>query len=295
MDTNTDARGPVDRLVIVGAGVMGTGIAAMVLGQGLPVVLVDQDATVLGTAADRVHRQIRHGNLLGAFSEPTDPTGPGDLVLTQDLEAVSGASAVIEAIVEEAAAKTKLLTELSDRVPPGTPLITNTSGIPVDELADSTARPEDVIGTHFMNPAYLIGMVETVRGPRTSELTLERVSELLGRLGRRVIVVQDSPGFVTSRLLHPLINDAARLVAAGTAPVEAVDQLMQGCLGHPTGPLRTADLIGIDNLVDALGVLAARTGNAHYRPCELLVEMARAGRLGRKSGSGFYEYGEVAL
>ncbi len=291
MDTGADRNGRADRPVIVGAGVMGTGIAAMMLGQGLPVVLLEQDPSVRASAAERVRRQIRHGNLLGAFG---GNARPGELLVTDDVETVATASVVIEAIVEEAGAKTKLLARLSDLVPAGTPLITNTSGIPVGELAEAAARPEEVIGTHFMNPAYLIRTVETVPGPRTSPQTRQQVSELLGRLGRRVVVVQDAPGFVTSRLLHPLINDAARLVAAGTAPAEDVDRLMQGCLGHPTGPLRTADLIGIDNLVDALAVLAARTGNPHYRPCELLLEMARAGRLGRKSGRGFYEYEEVA-
>jgi methoxymalonate biosynthesis protein len=154
-------------------------------------------------------------------------------------------------------------------------------------------RPEELLGTHFMNPTYLITMVEVVRGRRTNEATLAAVSSLLTALGRQAVVVRDSPGFVTSRLLHPMINDAARVVSEGTATVEAVDTLMRGCLGHPTGPLRTADLIGLDNLVDSLTVLHERTGDEGCRPCDLLLEKVRDGDLGRKTGRGFYDYGKA--
>jgi methoxymalonate biosynthesis protein len=141
-----------------------------------------------------------------------------------------------------------------------------------------------------MNPPYLIKMVEVIRGPRTSDGTIAAVKDLLASLGRQPIVVQDAPGFVTSRLLHPMINRAAGIVGEGTASVEAVDTLMEGCLGHPTGPLRTADLIGLDNLVDSLNQLYERTGDGGCRPCEFLEGKVRAGDLGRKSGRGFYDY-----
>lgn len=288
----TNSKPDVDQLTILGAGVMGTGIAAMVLGFGVPVVLVDLDEATLTSARARVDRQVRHAQLVGAF--PPDRV-PGELVTSLDLASVSTSTAVIEAIVEDQKLKAALLAEVSGLVPAGTPLISNTSGIPIDDLAAAVSRPEELIGTHFMNPAYLIPMVETIVGPRTAPGIVSAVTGLLTRLGRRVVTVRDSPGFVTSRLLHPQINDAARLVAAGTASVSDVDTLLEGCLGHPTGPLRTADLIGIDNLVDALRVLAERTGNSHYEPCALLLEKVRAGELGRKSGRGFYEYGEVAL
>src|SRR5262249_14981073 len=153
----------------------------------------------------------------------------------------------------------------------------------------SLTRPEELVGVHFMNPPYLIETVEVIRGARTSKATMERVSSLLAALGRRAIIVGDAPGFVTSRILHPMINDAVRIVQAGTATVEAVDALMQGCLGHPTGPLRTADLIGLDNLIDSLRVLHERTGDDGCLPCELLLAKVQQGHLGRKSGRGFYE------
>ncbi|TDV47972.1 3-hydroxyacyl-CoA dehydrogenase family protein [Actinophytocola oryzae] len=277
-------------LVLVGAGTMGVNIAALALGHGLPVTLVDLDTAILDRAATGIRTALRHGQLMGAL--PAD-TPVATARTTTDLTSVAGAEVVIEAVTENAECKAKLLAEVAGLVSPGTPLVSNTSGIPIDELAGAVPRPEDVIGTHFMNPTYLIGTTEVVRGPRTSEPTLRAVTVLLARMGRRSVVVNDSPGFVTSRLLHPMINDAARLVQAGTATVEQVDELMRGCLGHPTGPLRTADLIGLDNLADALRVLADRTGETRYAPCELLLAKVADGHHGRKSGRGFYDYGKV--
>jgi methoxymalonate biosynthesis protein len=278
-------------IAVVGAGVMGTGISTLAVGHGLPVVLVDVEDTVLERARSTITAGLRHAQLMGAL-----PVGhsPGELRTTRSLDAVAGSGAVIEAVTELPERKEEVLTQVSRLVSPRTPLISNTSGIPIDELAKCVARPGDLIGTHFMNPAYLISMVEVVRGPRTADETVQAVLSLLAGLGRRAVVVRDAPGFVTSRLLHPMINDAARVVSEGTATVEDVDTLMQGCLGHPTGPLRTADLIGIDNLVDSLTALHVRTGDERCRPSDLLLEKVRLGELGRKSGRGFYEYGEAA-
>lgn len=277
------------QVAILGGGVMGSGIAALVLGHGIPVRLVDVDEETLDDARARIGQQLRHAQLMGAL--PAD-RAPGRLVTTVHLADVADASAVIEAVTESPETKAKVLAEASAVVRPGTPLITNTSGIPIRELAASTERPEDVLGTHFMNPPYLIRMVEVSRGPRTGEATVEALVDLLTALERRAVLVKDAPGFVTSRLLHPMINTAARIVGEGTATVEAVDELMEGCLGHPTGPLRTADLIGIDNLVDSLAVLYERTGDEACRPCDLLLAKVRANELGRKSGRGFYVYGK---
>ncbi|GAB3716966.1 3-hydroxybutyryl-CoA dehydrogenase [Amycolatopsis oliviviridis] len=277
-------------IAIVGAGVMGTGISTLVVGHGVPVVLVDVDEGVLDRAAAASANGLRHARLTGAL--PPGRT-PAKLRTTLSLDDVADATAVIEAVTELPEKKAEVLTAVSALVRPGTPVISNTSGIPIDEMAAWVKSPEDLIGTHFMNPAYLISMVEVIRGPRTADKTVESVLSLLTGLGRKPVVVRDAPGFVTSRLLHPMINDAAQVVSAGTATVEDVDTLMQGCLGHPTGPLRTADLIGIDNLVDALEALYARTGDERCRPGELLLEKVRKGELGRKSGRGFYVYSEA--
>ncbi|MBC3839810.1 3-hydroxyacyl-CoA dehydrogenase family protein [Streptacidiphilus sp. 4-A2] len=274
-------------LTVLGAGVMGVGITALALGHGLPVHLVDTDRQRLDRARDRISDELRLAQLLGALPPGTVP---GQLSTGTDAAAAAGATAVIEAITESADLKAGLLAEVSALVRPGTPLITNTSSIPVEELAGAVDRPAELIGTHFMNPPYLIRTVEVIRGPRTGGRTMSAVLSLLAALRREAVVVRDAPGFVTSRILHPMINDAARVVQQGTATAEAVDALMQGCLGHPTGPLRTADLIGLDNLVDSLRVLHERTGDEGCRPCDLLLTLVREGRCGRKTGSGFYNY-----
>jgi len=269
---------------------MGTGIAVVAIGHGIPVVLVDVSEDRLADARHRVDLQLRHARLMGTVPAK----GPAaDLTTTTDPAAVAGATAVVEAVVEDAEIKAKVLGETSQLLRAGTPLISNTSGIPIGELGRLTVRPDELVGVHFMNPAYLITMVEVIRGDLTSDETMTAVTGLLTRMGRRGIVVRDAPGFVTSRLLHPMINEAARVVAAGVTSADSVDDLMRGCLGHPTGPLRTADLIGLDNLVDALRTLWERTGDANFQPCELLLEKVAMGHLGRKSGKGFYDYEKV--
>ncbi|CQR65729.1 3-hydroxyacyl-CoA dehydrogenase family protein [Streptomyces leeuwenhoekii] len=275
-------------LAVFGAGVMGIGIAALAIGRGVPVTLVDVDQARLGTARRRVRDELRLAHLTGALPR----TGPaGELRLAESAAAVADATSVIEAITEAAELKAKVHREIASVVAPGTLRVTNTSSIPVDELAGQVPCPEDLVGVHFMNPPYLIGTLEVVRGPRTGERAMTAVQALLSTLGRKGIVVGDGPGFVTSRVLHRMINDAANVVEEGRATVEDVDALMEGCLGHPTGPLRTADLIGIDNLVDSLTVLHERTGDDSYRPSELLLRKVAEGDHGRKTGRGFYDYG----
>jgi methoxymalonate biosynthesis protein len=278
-------------LAVVGAGVMGTNIAVLAIGHGVPVVLVDVSEPVLAQAKETVALKLRHAQLMGTL--PADRT-PAELVTSVSLTDATDATTVIEAVTEIPETKAKVLGEVSQLVRPGTLLISNTSCIPIDEMASSAARADELVGVHFMNPAYLITMVEVSRGPRTSEATMTAVTELLETLGRKGLVVTDAPGFVINRVLHPLINRAARLVQDGVAPVEVVDGLLEGCLGHATGPLRTADLIGLDNLVDSLNVLYARTGDTDCRPCEFLLDLIRAGKFGRKTGEGFYDYGKVA-
>ncbi|MFJ8689541.1 3-hydroxyacyl-CoA dehydrogenase family protein [Micromonospora wenchangensis] len=288
-DTTPDT---TPRLAVLGAGVMGTGIAALAVGHGIAVSIVDVDRHRLAEAPARVDRHVRTARLMGALPQDVRPAplDVGPSLTDVPPGRTSTLTAVIEAVTEDPYAKAKALADVSALVTPGTPVISNTSSIPIDELARSVARPEDLIGSHFMNPPYLIRTVEVIRGPRSGPHTLDAARRLLAALRREPVVVQDAPGFVTSRILHPMINTAVRIVAAGTASVESVDRLLQGCLGHPTGPLRTADLIGLDNLVDSLWVLHERTGDESCRPCELLLTKVRAGHLGRKSGQGFYHY-----
>ncbi|HET6705679.1 3-hydroxyacyl-CoA dehydrogenase family protein [Amycolatopsis sp.] len=278
-------------LAVLGAGVMGTNIAALATGHGIPVVLVDVNDDVLAAARLTVRQKLKHAQLMGVL-----PAGRprGELTTTTALPDAAGATTVIEAVTEVAETKAKVLTEISGLVRPGTLLISNTSCIPIGELAASVPRPAELVGVHFMNPAYLIEMVEVIRGAATSAETLDKVTAVLTALGRKSLVVHDAPGFVINRLLHPLINRAAMLVQEGVAGVEVVDGLLEGCLGHSTGPLRTADLIGIDNLVDSLVVLHERTGDPECAPCDLMLEKVRAGHHGRKTGRGFYDYRKAA-
>ncbi|MGW9210583.1 3-hydroxyacyl-CoA dehydrogenase family protein [Embleya sp. NPDC055664] len=280
--------GRAPRLAVFGAGVMGIGIATLAVARGVAVTLVDVDRARLDTAHARLRHELRLARMMGALSPGATI---GDLHLADAATAAADATWVIEAITELAGLKADVHKEIAAVVAPGTLRVTNTSSIPVDELADQVPSPEDLVGIHFMNPPYLIGTLEIVRGPRTGERAMSAVRDLLSTLDRKGIVVGDGPGFVTSRLLHRMINDAANLVEEGRASVEDVDALMEGCLGHPTGPLRTADLIGIDNLVDSLWVLHERTGDEGCRPSELLLRKVAEGEHGRKTGRGFYQYG----
>ncbi|MFD8965808.1 3-hydroxyacyl-CoA dehydrogenase family protein [Streptomyces sp. NPDC059568] len=283
--------GPVHRLAVIGAGVMGKGITTLAVGHGLPVVLVDLDENVLGKARTDIANQLRLARMMGKLPREG---ATGDLVVTTRLEDIAGATTVIEAVTELAPLKAKVLAEASALVAPGTLLVSNTSAVPIDEQADAVRRPEDLVGIHFMNPPYMIQTAELIRGPRSGEHAVAAAGALLRTLGQNGIVVGDGPGFVINRILQRMINEAARIVADGIASPASVDAAFQGCLGHTTGPLATADLIGLDNVVDSLRVLHERTGDAGYEPCALLLDKVAAGDFGRKTGRGFFEYGGSA-
>lgn len=277
------------RLAIVGAGVMGVGLATLAVGCGLPVAVVDVDPGALQRIPAEVAGQLRLARLMGAL--PREVTA-GELRTATSLDAVAGATAVIEAVTELPELKAKVLAEVSVAAPDAL-LVSNTSAIPIDELADSTPRPQQLVGIHFMNPPYLIRMVEVIRGPRTGNDAMATTHALLTALDREWVQVGDGPGFVINRILQRMINEAARVVEEGRATPDAVDALLKGCLGHRTGPLATADLIGLDNVVDSLRVLHERTGDAGYRPCDLLVAKVQAGEHGRKTGHGFFAHREA--
>lgn len=280
----------IGRIAVLGAGVMGTGIATLAVGRGVPVVLVDVDQATLDKATVSIRAQTRLGRLMGSFDAGV---ADGELTATTDVTAIAGASAVIESVTEKAGLKAQVLTAATAAVEPGTLVVSNTSAIPIDELAQHCARPEDLVGIHFMNPPYLIRTVELIRGPRSADAAIAAAEQLLAVLGQTAVHVGDGPGFVINRVLQRSINEAARIVQDGVATPEAVDAAFTGCLGHRTGPLATADLIGLDNVVDSLQVLLERTGDEGYRPCELLVAKVKSGEFGRKTGRGFFEYQEA--
>ncbi|MFG3055734.1 3-hydroxyacyl-CoA dehydrogenase family protein [Kitasatospora sp. NPDC048239] len=283
----TEAKSTGPRIAVLGAGVMGTGIATLAVGHGLPVTLVDVDPDVVAQAPGKVRAQLRLAQLTGRLAR--DRT-PGELTATTELAAIAEATVVIEAVTELADLKSEVLRAAAAVVAPGTLLVSNTSAVPIDEQAAALERPQDLVGIHFMNPPYMIRTVEVIRGPRSGDAAVAATLDLLAALDRDGVVVGDGPGFVINRILQRMINEAARIVEDGIATPEQVDALFTGCLGHTTGPLATGDLIGLDNVADSLRVLAERTGDAGYQPCDLLLKKVADGHWGRKNGQGFHSY-----
>lgn len=279
---------------VVGAGTMGLGIAQCLAEGGYDVVVVDPtvgSAAGMATAQARLRTGLRQARLL-------TPHGAGEpmarvierISWTDRVAGLDRAGYVIECVPERIPLKERIFGELDAVCPPPAVLASITSAIPIDRLAASTRRPDRVIGTHFMNPAPLKDSVEVVQAVRTSADTLQRTLDLLAAIGKTGIVVADGPGFVINRVLMLTVNEAAEVVGQGTADAVTIDRLFRDCLGHSTGPLRTADLIGLDTVVDTLLVLFECTGDPRFRPGRTLLELVRAGRCGRKTGSGFHQY-----
>ncbi|MGW7413541.1 3-hydroxyacyl-CoA dehydrogenase family protein [Streptomyces sp. NPDC054863] len=281
---------------IVGAGTMGVGVAQCFAEAGHPVVVVDNDPGALDSAPARLRAGIRTAALLRRRSgAPTQVGGPAPraeslVTWSADLADLAAALLVVECAREDEDIKEGILRELDRICGAETIFASNTSCIPVTRLGSFTGRPDRVIGTHFMNPAPLKDAVEVIRAPETSDLALERTEAFLARVGKHALVVRDAPGFVTNRVLMLTLNEAAAVLGEGTADAETVDRIFQDCFGHPMGPLRTADLIGLDTIADSLEVLRRHTGEDRFRPCPLLARLVAEGKVGRKSGSGFYQY-----
>jgi len=281
----------IGRLAVIGSGTMGNGIAHVAALAGLEVVLYDiaEEALARGTAniARNMDRQLRSGRL-----EADEKTAAlSRIQATDDLaRAVSDAELAVEAVPEDASLKYRLFAELDRLAPPGAILASNTSSVSITTMGARTARPDRVIGMHFMNPVPVMRLVEVVRGLRTSEETVRAVVELATRLGKTPVEVNDFPGFVSNRILIPMINEAIFALTEGVAEAEAIDAVMRMGMNHPMGPLALADLIGLDTCLGILEVLHRELGDDRYRPAPLLRKYVAAGWLGRKSGRGFYSH-----
>ncbi|MDE0473277.1 MAG: 3-hydroxybutyryl-CoA dehydrogenase [Gammaproteobacteria bacterium] len=279
------------RIAVIGSGTMGNGIAHVAALAGLEVVLYDvaEEALARGTAniARNMDRQLRSGRL-----EADEKTAAlSRIQATDDLaRAVSDAELAVEAVPEDASLKYRLFAELDRLAPPGAILASNTSSVSITTMGARTARPDRVIGMHFMNPVPVMRLVEVVRGLRTSEETVRAVVELATRLGKTPVEVNDFPGFVSNRILMPMINEAIFALTEGVAEAEAIDAVMRMGMNHPMGPLALADLIGLDTCLGILEVLHRELGDDRYRPAPLLRKYVAAGWLGRKSGRGFYSH-----
>ena len=279
-----------ERIVVVGAGQMGNGIAHVFAQAGFPVTMIDVSSEAIAkgraTIEKNLDRQLKKGTLDAAQRDAT----LGRLTTSDALGAASDATLVVEAATENVELKFRIFRELDGIAPADAILASNTSSISITEIAQRTKRPELVVGMHFMNPVPLMKLVEIIRGLATSDATTARVVALSRALGKTPVEVNDYPGFVSNRVLMPMINEAVYCVREGVGTPEAVDQVMTLGMNHPMGPLALADLIGLDTCVAILEVLQRGLGDPKYRPCPLLRKYVAAGWLGRKSGRGFYNY-----
>jgi 3-hydroxybutyryl-CoA dehydrogenase len=274
----------VGHVLVAGAGQMGSGIAQVVAASGRRVSLYDSSVDALGRA-----RETMHASLVKLAAK-----GGGDpdetLARITTVEELVPADLMVEAVVEDAAVKQEVFRRADEVFPDGAILASNTSSIPIATLAAATGRPEQVVGMHFFNPVPVMRLVEVIRADATSGETAATVVELARALGKEPVEARDVAGFVSNRILMPFINEAAYALQDGVAEAEAIDTVAKLGFSHPIGPLALADLIGLDTCVAIMEVLRDGLGDEKYAPCPLLVEHVRAGRLGRKSGEGFYRY-----
>jgi 3-hydroxybutyryl-CoA dehydrogenase len=276
---------------LIGAGVMGEGTAQALTHFGYNVILVDISEKILNTAKSNIKNNIRFQAL---FNKDKSNLSPDELLerirFTTDYDKLSNADFIIENVTEKWEIKKEVHLTLDKVIKANVIIAVNTSAIPITEIASITNRGEFIIGMHFMNPVHLKSTVEVIKGFSTSEETIERAKEFLGSIGKECVVVNDSPGFVSNRILMLMINEAIFLVQEKVATVEEIDKIFKTCFGHKMGPLETADLIGLDTVLFSTEVLYDNFNDSKYRPCPLLKKMVAAGFHGKKSGKGFYNY-----
>jgi 3-hydroxybutyryl-CoA dehydrogenase len=280
----------IARVGVIGAGQMGSGIAHVAALAGKEVVLADVSSPLAekGLAGIRKNlgRQVEKGKVTAEAAD----AALSRIATSGDVSAFAGCDLVVEAIVEDEGVKRELFARLDGLLQPGAILATNTSSISITRLAAATKRPGDVIGMHFMNPVPVMQLVEVIRGIATSDATAEAVVAAAKEMGKVPVECRDFPGFVSNRVLMPMINEAVFAVHEGVATPEAVDTIMKLGMNHPMGPLTLADFIGLDTCLAILKVLHRGLGDDKYRPCPLLVQMVDAGWNGKKAGRGFYRY-----
>jgi len=279
------------KVAVLGGGTMGNGIAQVFAQHGHGVTLRDLSREILDRSLGAIDKSLAKLAEKGKIQPADRDATLARIATVTELSAVSDAELVVEAIVENLGVKTETFRELDRITAPTAILASNTSSISITKLGAATKRPEKVIGMHFMNPVPLMALVEVIRGQATSDETTRTVMDLSRALGKTPVEVSDFPGFVSNRVLMPMINEAIFAVYEGVAKPEAIDQVMKLGMNHPMGPLTLADFIGLDVCLAILEVLHDGLGDPKYRPCPLLKRMVDAGWLGRKSGRGFYSYG----
>lgn len=280
----------IKRVMVIGAGQMGAGIAQVAAQAGFEVLLHDANGTALDEGIQRIEKLLTRAVQKTRITDEEKSSTLNNLKRAKKLEDARTCDLVIEAIVENMDVKTKLFRELDEITPAHTILATNTSSLPITEIAAVTNRPEQVIGMHFMNPVPVMKLVEVIRGIQTNDETYEKISQMAEELGKTSVEVADFPGFAANRILMPMINEAIYAVYEGVASPEDIDTVMKLGMNHPMGPLQLADFIGLDTCLYIMEVLYDGFADSKYRPCPLLRKYVKAGWHGKKSGRGFYVY-----
>ncbi|HET8825644.1 MAG TPA: 3-hydroxybutyryl-CoA dehydrogenase [Terriglobales bacterium] len=281
---------PVQQVGVVGAGTMGNGIAHVFAKSGYEVLLCDVEQKILDRAQATISANLDREVAKNKITVEDKTAALARIRTSVTRDQLGGCDFIVEAASEKFEIKSQLFRELDQTCRPEVILSSNTSSISITKLAAVTKRPANVIGMHFFNPVPMMKLVEVVRGLATSDATFETVRRLSEKMGKTPVEVNDAPGFVSNRVLMPLLNEAMFAVMEGVASPQAVDEVFKLGMAHPMGPLALADFIGLDVCLDIMRVLHSGLGDPKYRPCPLLIKMVDAGRLGKKSGQGFYKY-----